>query len=288
MAKAPKPVKWSIGAEDPGDLDEFLSNDDIVLKNTNKKTKEVAWPGKGPHTFKVVQARVKPNKNGDDRIGVMLVLQSKKGDDAAKWNGYMIWDGFNVVEGTSLKFLKRWLRSLGLTWTDFLKKSKMDDQDPPHLVQIGKVKLEGGAKPATLRATVKVAPADDFNDDEHLEIASYLPLDDEPDEPEDDDDEDEDEEDEVEVVDEDDDDEEDEDEDEDEEDDDEDDDEDEEDEDDEEEELRDELGDLKVPALKKRAARLAKKFDLDADDIPAKKSDLIDFIVEQEINGPPF
>ena len=86
MAKSAKSVKWSIGADEPEDLQEFLSNDDIVAKNTNKKTKETSWPGKGPFTFRVVNPpRVKPNKNGDDRISVMLALHEPKGSDAASW-----------------------------------------------------------------------------------------------------------------------------------------------------------------------------------------------------------
>jgi hypothetical protein len=309
MAKAPKAVKWSIGADEPDDLDDFLSNDDIVARNTSKKTKEVKWPPKGPHTFKVVQARIKPNKNGDDRIAVMLSLQAGKGDPAQSWNGYVIWDGFNVVDGPSLKFLKRWLKALGLEWSDFVNKSKQDDQDPPHLVQIGRVKIEGGSKPATLKATVKVKDADDYNDDEHMEIASYLPLDDdEPeDEPEDDEDEDdaedeflnddEDSEDEDEDEDEDEEDDDEEDEDDDEEDEDEDDEDDEDDEEEEEdeddleaqrEELTAELKSLSKADLQKRAVRVAKKAKpkIDPDDLPAKKSDLVDWLVEQEL--PPF
>lgn len=291
-----KAVKWSIGAEEPEDLQEFLSNDEIVDKHVNKKTQDVEWPGKGPFTFAVKQLRVKPNKNGDDRISVILSLKEPKGSDAASWNGYTIFDGFNVVEGPSLSFLKRFLRSLGLEWEDFVKRSKQDDQDPPHLVQIGKVKFETGTD-VTLKATVKVLPADDFNDDEHMEIGRYLPIADEEPEVEDVEDEEDEEEDEddIEVVDEDED-EDDSDEDEDDDDDDEEDEDDEEEEDDDEdeeddeddleaerEELREELSGLKVAALSKRATRLARKAKIDTDDVPAKKKDLIEFIVEQEI-----
>jgi hypothetical protein len=305
MGKAPKAVKWSIGADEPDDLDDFLSNDDIVARNTPKKgsNKGVTnWPSKGPHTFKILRATVKPNKNGDDRIAVMLVLQADKKSAAHSWNGYLIFDGFNVVEGPGLKFLKRWLKSMGLTWTDFITKSKQDDNDPPHLVQIGRVKIEGAAKPATLRATVKVAPADDYNDDEHLEIASYIPVEDEDDEPEEDEDEDvvdededvEDEEDEDEDEDEEEDDEEededeeDEDDEEDEEDEEEDEDEDEEDDEDAEEELREELNGMTKDKLSKRATRLAKKAKMDTDDLPTTKKKLVDWLVEQELNAPPF
>jgi hypothetical protein len=185
MAKT-KPVKWAIGADEPDDLQDFLSNDDILQKHTNKKTKEIDWPGKGPYRFKVKRLTVKENRNGDDRISAMLVLDEPKGSDAASWNGYLVWDGFNVVEGPSLSFLKRFLKGLGLSWDDFIKRSKQDDQDPPHIVQIGGVKFEG-AKDPTVVATVKVAPADEYNDDEHWEIARYVPPEDASDEDADDD-----------------------------------------------------------------------------------------------------
>jgi hypothetical protein len=314
MAKGKiKAVKWSIGADEPEDLQDFLSNDDIVAKHTVKKGAnkgEINWPGKGPFTFKVQfikMAEIAGGENkGKPRLRIMLVLDEPKKSDASSWNGYAIFDGFNVTEqGTP--FLKRFLKAVGVSWDDFYSKTKMDEsQDPPHIVQMGKVKFEAGS-PVTLRATVVVKPADDYNDDEHLEIGRFLPLDD--DEPESDDveeDDDEDEDDDIEVMDDDDDDDEDEDDDEedeededdeeddededeeDEEDDDDDDDEDEEDEEDAEEELRDELSGLKIDALKKRAIRSAKKAKVDTDDMPSKKAALIDWIVNVELGEPPF
>ena len=107
MAKV-KAVKWAIGSDEPDDLEEFLSNDDILDKNSKGKgrNKEILWPGKGPFTFKVVQARIKPNKNGDDRIGVMLSMKEPKKSEAVTWNGYVIWDGFNVTD-QGKPFIKR-------------------------------------------------------------------------------------------------------------------------------------------------------------------------------------
>jgi hypothetical protein len=295
-----KAVKWAIGADEPEDLQEFLSNDDLIAKHTNKKTQEVAWPGKGPFRFKVVNVKIREIKTGDnagkDRVAPMLVLDEPKGSKATGWNGYAVFDGFNVTE-QGAPYLKRFLRALGLEWKDFVGKSKQDDQDPPHLVQIGTVKFEG-AKPVHLMATVRVKDPDDYNQDEHMEIGRYLPADeDEPeDEPEDEEeedeesfeaedeeeDEDDDEEDDEEDEDEDEEDEEDDDEDEDEE------DEDEEDEDDAEEELREELGGMTKAALEKRAQRTARKFKGDPSTIPNKKAGIIDWIVEAELGEPPF
>lgn len=176
MAKI-KPVKWSLSGDEPDDLQEFLSNEDLIQKHRKGKNADINWPGRGPFQFKVKRLAVKPNKNGDDRISAMLVFDEPKGSESATWNGYAIFDGFNVVDGPSLSFLKRFLKALGLTWSDFMKRSKQDDQDPPHIVQIGKVKFEGSKDPV-VQATVIVKPADDYNDDEHMEIRRYLEPDD--------------------------------------------------------------------------------------------------------------
>lgn len=276
MAKVNK-VKWALGGDEPGDLEEFLTNDDIIKKN--------GLPSKGTYTFAVKRLAVKPNKNGDDRISVMLIMKEPK-NKSAKWNGYMIWDGLNVTE-QSAPFIKRFLKALGLTWADFMQRSKRDDQDPPHIVQIGKVKFEAGKDPV-VRALVKISPADDYNDDAHLEIQRYLPLDDdvfEDDEEEEDDveeDVDDDDDDEPEEGDEEDDDDEDE-EDEEEEDEEEEDDDEEADEDDI-EELTEELAELKLALLRKRV--LAN--DEDAEIEGLKRKDLVQMILEQELNVPPF
>lgn len=293
MAKAPQTVKWALGAEEPEDLQDFLSNDDIVKKN--KKRGEVMWPAKGPHTFKVKRIAMKDNRNGDPRISVMLIMDNPKKSDAASWNGYLIWDGFNVTE-QGAPFLKRFLKALGVEWSDFIKRTKAQvDGDKQVITQIGKVKF-GGTKDPTVTLTIRVKPADDYNDDEHMEVARYLPVDDEPDEDvEDVDDveEDEDEDDGIESEEDDDDDDEDsddeDDEDEEEDDDEEEDEEDEDEEDDDaEEELREELRALTIPNLKKRAIRVCKRLKGDVDDIPTKKAALVDYIVECELGEPPF
>jgi hypothetical protein len=179
---AAKKVKWALGSDEPDDLGDFKDNEQIVKENGKK------LPGKGPFTFAVKRLAVKPNKNGDDRISVMLVMKEPKKSKAASYNGYLVWDGFNVTE-QGAPFIKRFLKALGLEWKDFIDRSKQDDQDPPHIVQIGKVKFETGDDP-TVRVLCKIMPADDFNDAEHLEVQRYLPLDDE--EPDDDEEEDDD------------------------------------------------------------------------------------------------
>lgn len=181
MAKTKK-VKWALGGSEPEDLQDFLSNEDILKKNSTGKGKnrEINWPGRGPFRCKVRFLKVKPNRNGDDRLSVMLVIDEPKGSDAASWNNYAMFDGFNITE-QGAPFLKRFLKGLGLSWSDFIERSVQDDQDPPHIVQIGKVKFEG-SKDVHVLATVKVKPADEYNDDEHMEPQRYQPLDDDADE----------------------------------------------------------------------------------------------------------
>lgn len=175
MAK-PKKIKWSVGADEPEDLQEFLSNDEIVAKHRDKKTEDIDWPSKGPHTFVVRRVTVKPNRNGDDRVAVMQVIQNGKGEDQS-WNGYLIFDGFNITE-QGKPFLKRWLASLGLKWTDFYTNSLGEtdkNSGVTTMSRIGKVKFDG-TKEVTNRATVTIKPPDDFNDDDHLEIRRYISV----------------------------------------------------------------------------------------------------------------
>lgn len=175
MAKKSKPIKWAVGADEPEDLQEFLSNDEIVAKHLNKKTEEVAWPGKGPHRFVVRRLSSKPNRNGDARVNAMCVLSNKDKDSDKSWNGYVIFDGFNITE-QGKPYLKRFLKSIGLTWSDFHSKAEgeTDDNDKTNITRIAKVKFDG-TKEVAFMATVTVKPADDYNDDEHMEIRQYLP-----------------------------------------------------------------------------------------------------------------
>lgn len=178
MAKQ-KAVKWAIGADEPEDLQDFLSNDDIVAKNTPKKGADkgvIQWPGKGPFNFRVQFVRKGEIQNGDNagqpRLRGMFVLQD---DQTPDWNGYAVFDGWNVTE-QGKPYLKRFLKAIGVPWSDFYSKSKEeDDGNNVEIVRMGAVNFKG-AKPITLRGTVKVKPADDYNDEEHLEMGRYLPA----------------------------------------------------------------------------------------------------------------
>jgi hypothetical protein len=264
-------VKWAIGATEPDDLPDFQSNDDIVRKNKG------ALPPKGRTRVLVKKITKKENKNGDDMLTVTCEIAEKGSKSEQSFNGYAMWERLNVTE-QGAPYLKRFLTAIGCTWNDFMSKTVADESgDPEVITQIGKVKIAKQPE-----AFVSVKHGVDQNDEDVAEVGRFLPPADEDEEPDDDDDDtDEDEDDDdIDVEDDDDDDD---DESDDDDDDDEDDEEDDDDEDDEdaEEELRAELKPLKLAALKKRAIRAG----ADEDDMPAKKADLIDHIVELELES---
>lgn len=277
------PVKWAIGANEPDDLPDFQSNDDIVRKNKGK------LPPKGRTRVLVKKIKSKPNKNGDQMLMVTCEIAEGTAKKPGPYDGYTMWTNLNVTE-QGAPYLKRFLVAIGATWNDFINKTVADTTEEPAVInKIGKVNL---AKP--VEAFVSIKHGTDMNDEERAEPGRFLPPPDDDDELDDDaadDDEDEadddievdedsDDEDEDEDTDEESEDESDEDEDEDDSDDEDEDEEDEEDEEDNgEDELREELNGLKLPALKKRAIRAG----AEADDLPGKKPALIDLIVELEL-----
>lgn len=269
------PVKWAIGGSEPDDLPDFVSNDDIVKKNKGK------LPPKGRTRVLIKKVTSKENKNGDQMLTVTCEVAEGKGKKAGPFDGYTMWERLNVTE-QGAPYLKRFLTAIGVKWSDFVNKTVADTSVEPTVInKIGSIKLDG-KKP--VEAWVSVRHATDQNDDEVAEVGRFLPPTDDEDDDDDDvaDDEVEDDDD-VEVDDDDED--TDEDDDDSEDDDDEDDDEEEEEEDDDEEdgdaeaELREELGALKLPALKKRALRAG----ADEDEVESKKPALIDQIVALEL-----
>lgn len=260
-------VKWAVGSVEPADLPDFQSNDDIVKKNKG------ALPPKGRTRVLVKKVTTKENKNGDQMLTVTCEIAEKGSKKEQAFNGYAMWERLNVTE-QGAPFLKRFLTAIGVTWNDFITKTVADETvEPTQITKIGKVKLD---KP--VEAWVSVRHGVNQADEDEAEVGRFLPPQDEEEEPDDAEDDDDADDDDIEVEDdEDDDDDDDSDDEEDDEDDDE--EEDEDDDDDSEEELRAELADLKVAALKKRAIRAG----VDEDDLESKKAALIDQIVEAEL-----
>src|SRR5690349_15621763 len=184
MAKEAVKVKWAVSGTEPEDLNEFKDNDQIVKENGKK------LPAKGVYRLRVRRMYVKPNRNGDDRVGVMLIIEEPKKSKASSYNGYLVRDGFNITEqGTP--FLKRFLKGLGLTWDQFYNQSKqIEDGERTELVQIGGTKFGSEeTKEVYVRALLREKPADEYNDSPYMDVARYLPADEDEDddEPEDED-----------------------------------------------------------------------------------------------------
>lgn len=272
-------VKWAIGGAEPDDLPDFQSNDDIIKKNKG------ALPAKGRTRILVKKVTSKENKNGDQMLTVTCEIAEGTPKKPKSHDGYAMWERLNVTE-QGAPYLKRFLTAIGVTWNDFITKTVADETvEPTQITKIGKVNL---TKP--IEAWVSVKHGVDQNDEDVAEVGRFLPpqdADDDDDDVDDDDDDVEDDDD-IEVDDDDDEDDDSDDEDDDADDADDDDDDDDEEDDDEEDEdedaeedLRAELKPLKVAALRKRAIRAG----ADEDDMPSKKADIIDLIVELELEG---
>lgn len=171
MPKATK-VKWSVTGDEPEDLAEFKDNDQIVKENGKK------LPTKGVYRLRVRRMYIKPNRNGDDRVSVMLLMNEPKKSKANSYNGYLVNDGFNITE-QGKPFLKRFLKGLGLTWDDFYNKSKqIQDGDRSELVQIAGIKFGSEeTKEVNVRALLRERQPDDFNPEPYMDVARYLPSD---------------------------------------------------------------------------------------------------------------
>lgn len=152
-----KKVKWSISGDEPDDLPYFRSNDEIGL------------PPVGIYTFEIDRVLLCETQKGDERLVFWLRIDEK--GDAKKWNGYTVWEGFNLIP-QSLPFLKRFLGILGLTWKEFINNSLMDDSaDPPEVTKIGSVRFAGGRTKVKVRAKTKHGT---WDGEDRLEIARFL------------------------------------------------------------------------------------------------------------------
>lgn len=171
MAKTTK-VKWALGGDEPDDLQDFLSNEEIEQKHDGDKPK-------GKFKFAVRRIMAREIQNGDNagetRLSLMLVINEPKKSDNADWNGYLVWDGLNVTD-QGKPYIKRFMQALGLTWDDFINKSKQDDQDPPHITQIGGVKFEAGKDPI-VEAVVRIG-MNTRTDEQEVKVSKYVPKND--------------------------------------------------------------------------------------------------------------
>lgn len=158
-------VKWGIGAEEPEDLQQFDVYDGEL-------------PPKGVYNCRVKFLRLTTNKNDDDMIKGLLVIDET--GNKKQYNGYGIWFNQNVTE-QGAPYLLRFLKALGLTWKDFINRTVVDDADPPNITKIGDLKFD---KEPAVRVLAKRGS---YQGNDKLDVTSFLAPRDESDEDEDDD-----------------------------------------------------------------------------------------------------
>lgn len=242
-------AKWGVPSKEPEDMPDFLSNEEIVDK--------MGGHPRGVFRLHVKKITVVKNKNDDDMLKITAEI-NETDKDKKGYNGYAFWDNQNITE-QSAPFLKQFLKSIGATWKDFHNNTKLSDPgsiDDTTILAIGSVTFSGKSK---VFAKVTTRP-DNRPEYDNYVIGRWLPKDSDSDAEEDEDEEldeeelEEDEDIELEEAD---------------------------DEDESgEEELREELEELGLVALRKRV----KDNDSDAKTTGLKKPALIDLIVEQELD----
>lgn len=145
-------VKWSIGADEPEDLESYDVYDGDL-------------PPKGVYNCKLTRLKLKTNRNGDDMINGLLLIEEEGGKK--KYNGYGIWFNQNVTE-QGAPYVKQFLRALGLTWKDFIGKTVTDDEDPPNITKIGTLKMSTEPEVRVL------AKRGSYNGEDKLDVQTWL------------------------------------------------------------------------------------------------------------------
>ena len=160
MAKQ-RTVKWAV--EEPEDLADFKTNDDIVAQH--------GLPPKGPTNLRLVSIQETKNKNDERSWNVMVAI------DGGKWDGYTMFEWQNITK-QGAPYLKRFLNAIGVPWSDFTQKCVVEE-DPErdgkeYVVRLGSLKVKGGKKPVTLRGSLKVDNREGF--EERMKVARWMPA----------------------------------------------------------------------------------------------------------------
>lgn len=166
-------VKWSIDPDEPDDLPAFDAYDGPDAPA-------------GVYNFRLRRLGLKRNKNDDDMLNGLLVVHESR-PDKKQYNGFTVWFNQNVTE-QGKPYIKQFLTSLGISWSEYMKKTIHDgdkaDDRPAQITVLGGVKLE---KEPQLRAQIKNDT--DQNGKPKMSVAQFLPPKDEDEEEYDSDDE---------------------------------------------------------------------------------------------------
>lgn len=156
-------VKWGIDVDEPEELDTF----DVY---------DGPEPRPGVYHGVLKRLTLKENRNGDDMMNGLFVVQESNNDsDKQKFNGWGVWFNQNITD-QGKPYLLLFLKSLGLTWRDFVSSTVTESAErPTNIIKIGRVKFNDGNEPK-LRVQVKMGKASgDGQYPARLEIGQFLP-----------------------------------------------------------------------------------------------------------------
>lgn len=156
-------AKWSIGADEPDDLEPFAVYDGPDVPA-------------GVYKVKLKRMTLVENSSGDEMLKVLVEIDED--GDKKKYNGFGLWGNQNITE-VGARFLKAMLKSFGWTWQEFMAKTVLEHASdrPTSVLQIGRIKIESEPE---ARVQVKIGS---YNGEPQRQIGQWLPPKDDDDEP---------------------------------------------------------------------------------------------------------
>lgn len=159
---AQRKVKWAVGKDEPEDLQDFTSNDEIVGEH--------GLPKSGIVRLRIKQVTNTVNKNKDAMIKILAVHEDSS-KDRKKFNGYAFFENQNVTD-VGAPYLKKFLNAIGASWADFRLKTVEDaSEKPPVILRIGNVKFDG-KKPVYAWASITKENSEEYG--ERMKVARWV------------------------------------------------------------------------------------------------------------------
>jgi hypothetical protein len=155
-------VKWGIDPDEPEELESFDIYDGPDLKS-------------GVYQGNLMRLTIVKNRNDDDMLKGMWQV-----DDPAKpqYKGAVLWFNQNITD-QGKPYVLQWLKSLGLTWDDFTKRTVIEDADysassPSKVTKIGRLKFNDGNE-VPCRVSVGLSKSTPEYPERKPEIKNWLP-----------------------------------------------------------------------------------------------------------------
>lgn len=131
-------------------------------------------PFTGVMPCKLKRLRMKTNKNGDDMLsGLLEVHAPSKKDPKHKWHGAPLWFNLNQTE-QGAPYTRAFLEGMGVKWTDFVNRTMLDEEEPPNVTKLGKLKLTGEE---TVKVALKGSKTSSAYPEKKAEVASWVQWD---------------------------------------------------------------------------------------------------------------